>query len=1858
MKRITSKLFSALLCLIVPLVGLFPVASARAADTVHSDSFSGSALQGWYAPQVGRVTGGRYQISGNGKNVVASAANGSYAVQVTTQIERLSSDKGEVYSNGTASVLFGADANANGGYEFGLGVTRTGATYVMVYRADTDAILIKSATGVQNTPLAEETDYVLKALVDGQKAYCYINGQLFYTVEDFVPTGAYGGVSAWNSVARYDDFSVINAGEKKIQSISLHNLPQQVPLAGKTGLQVKVQYTGVWGSEVLQEDAPGVTVTGLDRVGNCTGKVSYGGKSASFSVQVTPAEKDTQLLNENFKNTDNWTITGTSSEEYGFTYQFSVQNGKLGIVYPNIGEYNAAKRTLATLKQDISAADGIQIQSTAVLVSNSQTKNKRECLLDYVFAKQGNDTYSIRLNSEGTATLLKNTATLYTAACDVALGKTIQISVTLQNGYVNCTINGTRVIFQPVAGAKPYAAIQALNGVVEISRYTITSTPEKSKWAATKAYVKDNRGNKVTALSARGLDVTAFALAVTYVDGSTRDLPITEDMLSGYVAGVKTVQKVAVTYGALQAEFTLKYVDYIFMDEFTGGADYRWTLPQTESFTWAAAGNNLVANYLKGGNSSLNTSYSSTAVLTGVNVLDCAVSADVYMSSGNMKKGMYAGVQLRRNGKNWYEYRLKYNGSIFELQLLRFAKEGNETLKVIGQSEICKSTGYKTMGLSQKYNLMLEAVGRQLFCYLDGVLVGIYTDNAQNAVLQAGTPAVKSVNAVVAFDNVCVEPLAPREIVKMSLVGLEDNRLVLYKGFELEPNDLTGEVLYSDGTRIVFTPDYNNLSKYRDFEMGVTDVTLQYEGLQTTLKVEVTTRPDYVAEFEAMANKLTDTSTLQEVQAAEAYFNTLSPWEVEQLPPDVYKKYCDAVARTEKATYAELENSDLLQQETFSIDDLTSSRWDLKYESTVGQWDMRNGYLINEQKRFDLSGSGWVVSNQVYGQIHCISADVMMLYSGVYVAIASNICADGYYYVRLTNKVADEQGRTTYAVQLFKYSGGHIRLAETYTEIHGIEVQEGKWNNLKLFSQDGVLTVYMDGKRILSYNDSDSPYKLTEGRVGFRIAENDGKYDNLRVWGTATDWPETYQKQITPTVYKDDFSDETASNSPSHWIEPNTGDLWRVHNVEGNLAYGTKSTTATYSWLHCFEEDPEVSARFRFGTGNGQVGFLTRMLDATSYLAVGYNIAKQKWFFAATEGADWPLQTVYADEVTPLQAGQWHSIHITAKSGVLQVTVNGQTVLEHQSVECTSFGRVGVFTKGTAFYVDDIEVISPNGTNYNDGVLEYTVDPSVNFGSLEVEQVAENTFVGAVSTHRFISYNNCQTFTRVEDGSYDGIASDGYTSIIKTGEKTYIQVAAKTFECQISTDGMKTWRTISRIMPEAEMYDIYGNFLPLFHVNSLTSATIGGKQRIFLPVAIRRYANDGTSMGHYVRFFYTDDGGYTWQESENDSRTAMPDYSDLAYSTLAEGKIIGCSDGSVRYYQTRNKVGSLLYFESKDGGITWTEYGVVPFMQTPRASFCVAEDPQAPGTYYLAWTNVTPTALGAIYPRTRFSLARTTDGKNWEFITDIDRTTPFSSVYTSNPRQYHDPSMVIDDTYVYVTYGRSTKYKKGATHNAQQAQMVRLEKSKLTARPWDDATLADSNYPMQIEMEQLPQTKFGIADLFHKVGGTVKVTAINGSVTYEDISKYTLLGGEPNMFKLGKVTLQLLSKNYLSTAYEVEIVPNYDVEWTLQGKGSILPEQTRIMEGATQQIQLQPAKGYKVARVTVNGQEKKIRKNILTLADVRENLEITVVFGKKTLWDYWYILLAGLLALGGLVFAGIRFWPAIKQKVKQGGSAE
>lgn len=105
--------------------------------------------------------------------------------------------------------------------------------------------------------------------------------------------------------------------------------------------------------------------------------------------------------------------------------------------------------------------------------------------------------------------------------------------------------------------------------------------------------------------------------------------------------------------------------------------------------------------------------------------------------------------------------------------------------------------------------------------------------------------------------------------------------------------------------------------------------------------------------------------------------------------------------------------------------------------------------------------------------------------------------------------------------------------------------------------------------------------------------------------------------------------------------------------------------------------------------------------------------------------------------------------------------------------------------------------------------------------------------------------------------------------------------------------------------------------------------------------------------------------------------------------------------------------------ESFDFGESWHNVGIIPQMQCARSSFGIAEDPQPKGTWYVAWVNDSPRIRGQIFSRTRLSLALTRDGKNWEFLTDVERfgeCYPDGAVVGANPLyQIVDPSVSADE---------------------------------------------------------------------------------------------------------------------------------------------------------------------------------------------------------------------------------------------------
>lgn len=213
--------------------------------------------------------------------------------------------------------------------------------------------------------------------------------------------------------------------------------------------------------------------------------------------------------------------------------------------------------------------------------------------------------------------------------------------------------------------------------------------------------------------------------------------------------------------------------------------------------------------------------------------------------------------------------------------------------------------------------------------------------------------------------------------------------------------------------------------------------------------------------------------------------------------------------------------------------------------------------------------------------------------------------------------------------------------------------------------------------------------------------------------------------------------------------------------------------------------------------------------------------------------------------------------------------------------------------------------------------------------------------------------------------------------------------------------------------------------------------------RIFF-VATARFDN-GRDLGHKCEIYYSDDGGLSWTQSQNDSSavTALDQY--------AEGKVIETSAGTLRLYVPWNESGSVRYAESTDGGVTWTGDHALDQLKNARSSFGLVEDSHAgTPTFYMVWVyNDHDDHPKVMFPRSRLALARSHDGVAWDYLMDVERWISDNDNDTNPIVQMIDPGITVGPDHLFITIGRSEKDIDGATHNDQKLRIIRVDKSKL-----------------------------------------------------------------------------------------------------------------------------------------------------------------------------------------------------------------
>ncbi|MBO7519995.1 MAG: exo-alpha-sialidase, partial [Clostridia bacterium] len=278
----------------------------------------------------------------------------------------------------------------------------------------------------------------------------------------------------------------------------------------------------------------------------------------------------------------------------------------------------------------------------------------------------------------------------------------------------------------------------------------------------------------------------------------------------------------------------------------------------------------------------------------------------------------------------------------------------------------------------------------------------------------------------------------------------------------------------------------------------------------------------------------------------------------------------------------------------------------------------------------------------------------------------------------------------------------------------------------------------------------------------------------------------------------------------------------------------------------------------------------------------------------------------------------------------------------------------------------------------------------------------------------------------------------------------------------------------------------------------------------------------------------------------NDTTNVLYASKNDSSSDWTESKVVLCDDGSLRMYYSRNALGCMQYTVSTDDGITWSGLYQVPQMQCASSSFSLIKDdsPLAGDTdYYLVWVNNEPVYLGSSFSRTRLSLAKSTDGKNWTYLCDIERMTPevYSSdlTMTSPIFQIVDPSIYVNDDYVFVSYGCSGN--SGTSfHNALRLRIARIEKSALTPKSWNASNVSNMLFTQSLTLTAAPKTAFSLNETFTYSGGTVRITRLDGTVKDIDTSRM-YVETKPDMTAAGQKTVVLYDMNGFSVSYSINV---------------------------------------------------------------------------------------------------------------------
>lgn len=534
-----------------------------------------------------------------------------------------------------------------------------------------------------------------------------------------------------------------------------------------------------------------------------------------------------------------------------------------------------------------------------------------------------------------------------------------------------------------------------------------------------------------------------------------------------------------------------------------------------------------------------------------------------------------------------------------------------------------------------------------------------------------------------------------------------------------------------------------------------------------------------------------------------------------------------------------------------------------------------------------------------------------------------------------------------------------------------------------------------------------------------------------------------------PERFTDDFSSDRG-----YFTEENNTQSWQI--ADGVLKTHAVGDDVNVTYIHVFETNVSFKARVRYmnAGAEGRFAFLLRYNSEEAFVRANYHTARQSFQFDYREGADLlPLCTSHAKH--PLEAGRWYDIEFLLEHNVGTVLVDGETVFRAENLDHLSAGRIGFAVRQMDFEVDsvDITLLSGQGTVWRDVVHNKLPDNKYREGGTVLEMKDGTLLYLHFGGDCFKSADNGATWERCENI----IPTVMRTQVLRLTDGRLIKIDRTDTEYEgkyyitafLSDDDGVTWTRGGNITKSPYGWDTKAE---AGNMNDKISQLSDG--RIFYA---QNYEAPADAMLHNCtvsgQFFYSDDFGATWTKSDTDSWDIPGNETCMRFG---ESKILECADGSLRIYNSWNEFDVMVYTESRDRGKTWGPIVKMPEFICARSTMQFCRDLYADNdtTYYMVWCYSPAIGHMLNQSRQRLSLARTFDGKNWEFLGDVWR---WDTPYINGAFMAHIVDDFIMTTKDYVICGsgfseqQATEYVNGNIfHHAQRQHIYSIKKSSLT----------------------------------------------------------------------------------------------------------------------------------------------------------------------------------------------------------------